>query len=155
MDGTPDDHRHMLAVVQHDVALEWGQRRWTPQRGDRRPRQRWRIDVRDDGQHPRRSLGGVHRDVTDSSARHGAVHQHRVDQAGKGDVDWVGGGPHHLEAPVDTISRRSDDTTGGCRAHTFASLAVANARTMVRFANAILKWLCARPTAPVNAISAA
>ena len=141
-----DDHRHVLAVVQNDIALEWWQRRWTTERGDRPPRQRWRIDVRDDGQHPRRSLGGVHRDVTDSSARHCALHQNSVGQAGKGDVDRVRGGTHHLEAPVDAISRGTDYFNNGRCTHSFASLAEANARTMVRFASSILKWLCSRAT---------
>ena len=154
-----DDHRDVLAVMQHGVALE----RRQGLRTDRvshspsgwRMRQRGRIEVRDDGQHARCALGGVHRDVTDSPARHRALHQNGVGEAGKVHVDRIGGGTHHLEPPVDAIQRGADDINGGCCAHRFASLAVANARTMVRFASSILKWLCSRATAPANAISAA
>ena len=104
-------------------------------------RQPGRIDVRDDGQHARCALGGIDRDVEDSPARHGALHQNRMGQAGKGHIDRIGGGTHHLQAPVYTIHRGADDINDRCRAHRFASLAVANARTMVRFPSSILKWL--------------
>ena len=139
--GFGDDHRDVLAVVQHVVALEWRQRlradfrRWPT-------RQRGRIAVRDDGQDSRCALGRFHRDVTDSPARHGASHQNGVGDAGKGHIDRISGGAHYLEPPVDAIPRSADDATRGCCAHRFASLAVANARTMVRFASSILNWLC-------------
>ena len=140
--------------MQHGVALEWRQRLRTVLR-DWPKRQRGRIEVRDDGQNARCALGSVHRNVTDAPAGYRALHQSRVRETGKVHVDRVGGGTHHLEPPVDAISRGADYINCGCCAHTFASLAVANARTMVRFASSILKWLCSRATAPANAISAA
>jgi len=93
--------------MQNDIALERRQRRRTERR-HRPPRQRRRVDVRDDRENARRPLGGVHRDVTDAPARHCALHQNSVGQAGKGDVDRVRGGTHHLQVPVDTISRGTD-----------------------------------------------
>jgi hypothetical protein len=149
-----DDHRDVLAVVQNDIVLERRQRRRTG-RGDGPTRQRWRIAVRDDGQYPGCPLGGVHGDVTNSPARHRALHQNRVGQAGKGDVNRISRGARDLEPPVDAISRGADYLSAGRCTHGFGSLAVANARTMVRFASSILKWLCVRALAPVNAISAA
>ena len=77
-------------------------------------RQRGRIDVRDDGQNARCALGSVHRNVADSPARHGALHQNSVGEARKGHIDRIGGGTHHLETPVDPIQRGADDTNGGC-----------------------------------------
>src|SRR4030095_10084115 len=150
-----DDHRDVLAIMQHGIALEWRQRLWTDLRGWPM-RQARRIQMCNDGENARRALGGVHRNVTDSTARYGARHQNSGGESGERDGDGIGGGTRHLETPVNPIQRSADDASGGCcSAHTFASLAVANARTMVRFASSILKWLCSRATAPANAISAA
>jgi hypothetical protein len=126
--------------MQHGVALERRQRL----RADRcgwRKRQRGRVEVRDDGQNARCALSSVHRDVTDAPTDDRALHQSRVREAGKGDVDRVGGGTHHLEQAVHAIARSADDISSGRCTHGFTSLAVAHARTMVRFASSILKWL--------------
>src|SRR5439155_25356565 len=40
----------------------------------------------------------------------------------KRQVDRVGGGTHHLEAPVHAISRGADAVNRRCRAHRYASL---------------------------------
>src|SRR4029077_8613565 len=113
------------------------------------------IEVRDDDHNARCALGSIHGNVTDAPADDRALHQSRAREAGKVHVDGVGGGARHLESPVDAIQRGADDITGGRCAHIFASLAVAKARTMERFASSILNPLCSRATAPASAISAA
>src|SRR5207344_1654458 len=94
-------------------------------------------------------------DVEDSPARHGAPDQNCAGDTGRLYIDRIGGGTRHLEPAVNAVQGSADDIKYGCGAHRFASLAVANARTMVRLASSILKWLCSRATAPASAISAA